>query len=196
MVIWFHPFQSILVHWFLECQRSLLPSPVWLLSICLDSWTWHSRFLCNIVLYSIRLFFHHQTHPQLSTISSLAQPCYSFWSYFFALPQYHTGHLLTWGAHLSCHIFLSFHTVHGVLEARILKWFATPFSNGPCFVRTLKHDLSILDGPPSMTHSSIELYKTGIHVFILVSFLWWCFLFWRPLDWSSCFFFLPSDGWR
>ena len=49
---------------------------------------------------------------------------------------------------------------------------------------------------PSMTHSSIELYKTGIHVIILVSFLWWCFLFWRPLDWTSCFFFLPSDGWK
>ena len=29
----------------------------------------------------------------------------------------------------------SFHTVHGVLKARILKWFATPFSNGPCFIR-------------------------------------------------------------
>ena len=23
-----------------------------------------SRFLCNIVFYSIRLYFHHQTHPQ------------------------------------------------------------------------------------------------------------------------------------
>ena len=28
-----------------------------------------------------------------------------------------------------------FHTVHGVLKARILKWFAIPFSSGPCFVR-------------------------------------------------------------
>ena len=26
-----HPFQSISVHWFLECRHSLLPSPVWLL---------------------------------------------------------------------------------------------------------------------------------------------------------------------
>ena len=33
-----------------------------------------------------------------------------------------------------CHIFLPFHTVHGVLKARILKWFAIPFSSGPCFV--------------------------------------------------------------
>ena len=29
--------------------------------------------------------------------------------------------------------FLSFHTIHGVLKARIVKWFATPFSSGPHF---------------------------------------------------------------
>jgi len=34
----------------------------------------------------------------------------------------------------SVYIFLPFHTVHGVLKARILKWFAIPFSSGPCFV--------------------------------------------------------------
>ena len=34
-----------------------------------------------------------------------------------------------------CPIFLSFHTVHGVFKARILKWFAIPFSSGPRFVR-------------------------------------------------------------
>ena len=39
------------------------------------------------------------------------------------------------------------HTVHGVLEARILKWFAILFSSGPCSVRTLHHDPSILSGP-------------------------------------------------
>ena len=31
-------------------------------------------------------------------------------------------------------MFLPFYTVHGVLKARILKWFAIPFSSGPCFV--------------------------------------------------------------
>ena len=46
-----------------------------------------------------------------------------------------------------CHIFLPFHTVHAVLQARILKWFAIPFSSGPHFVRTLHHDPSILGGP-------------------------------------------------
>ena len=44
-------------------------------------------------------------------------------------------------------IFLPFHTVHGVLKARTLKWFAIPFSRGPCFVRTLRHDPTILGGP-------------------------------------------------
>ena len=31
-----------------------------------------------------------------------------------------------------CAMFLCFHTVHRVLKARILKWFAIPFSSGPC----------------------------------------------------------------
>ena len=46
-----------------------------------------------------------------------------------------------------CPIFLPFHTVHGVLKARMLKWFAIPFSSGPCFVKALHQDPSILGGP-------------------------------------------------
>ena len=42
------------------------------------------------------------------------------------------------------YIFLSFHAVHGVLKARILKWVAIPYSSGPHFVRTLHHDPSAL----------------------------------------------------
>ena len=61
--------------------------------------------------------------------------------------------------HLGCTHFLAalntaavnmgafFHTVHGVLKARILKWFAIPFSSGPHFVRTLHYDPSVLGGP-------------------------------------------------
>ena len=44
-------------------------------------------------------------------------------------------------------IILHFHTVHGVLKARILKWFAIPFSSGLHSVRPLHHDPSILGGP-------------------------------------------------
>ena len=51
-----------------------------------------------------------------------------------------------------CPIFLPFHTVHGHLKARMLKWFAIPFSSRPHFVRTLHRDPSILVGP--MCHGS------------------------------------------
>ena len=66
-----------------------------------------------------------------------------------------------------CHIFLPFHTVHGVLKARMLKWFAIPFSSGPCFTRTRHHDPSILGGPICMAHSFIELDKVVTHVISL-----------------------------
>jgi len=46
-----------------------------------------------------------------------------------------------------CHIFLPFHTVHVVLNTRILKWFAIPFSSGPRFVRIFQHDPPILGDP-------------------------------------------------
>ena len=66
-----------------------------------------------------------------------------------------------------CHIFLPFHTVHEVLKARIPKWFAIPFSSGPCFVLTLYHDPPmVLHG---MAHSFIELDKAVIHV----GLPWW-----------------------
>ena len=46
-----------------------------------------------------------------------------------------------------CPIFLPFHSVHGVLKARLLKWLAISFSSGPRFVRTVHYDPSILGGP-------------------------------------------------
>ena len=43
-------------------------------------------------------------------------------------------------------IILAFYTIHGVLKARILKWFAIPFSSGSHSVRPLHHDLTVLGG--------------------------------------------------
>ena len=48
-------------------------------------------------------------------------------------------------------IILPFHTVHGVLMARKLKWFAIPFSSGPHSARPLHHDPPILGCPAGMT---------------------------------------------
>ena len=103
-----------------------------------------------------------------------------------------------WEFIFQCHIFFTFHTVHEVLKARMLKWFAIPFSMDhwsfirtlikliKSFIRMLHQDLW---SEPSvalqaMAHSFLELEKAVIHVIILVSFLW--------LRFSFC---LPSDGW-
>ena len=40
-----------------------------------------------------------------------------------------------WEFHFQYPIILPFHTLHGVLKARILKWFAIPSSSGPHSVR-------------------------------------------------------------
>ena len=45
------------------------------------------------------------------------------------------------------HMFLSFYTIHEVLMASILGWFAIPPSSGSCFVRTLHYVPSILGSP-------------------------------------------------
>ena len=53
---------------------------------------------------------------------------------------------------------MPFHTVHGVLKARKLKWFAIPFSSGPHSVRPLHHDPPILGGPHMAWLSFIVLH--------------------------------------
>ena len=53
--------------------------------------------------------------------------------------------------------FLPFHTVHGVLSGRILKWVAISSSSGPYLVRTLHYETSVLVALHSKTHSFIEL---------------------------------------
>ena len=70
-----------------------------------------------------------------------------------------------------CPIILPFHTVHGVLRARMLKWL--PF---PCPVDHSLSDLSTMTCPSwvalhGMAHSFTELDKSVVHVIRLVSFL-------------------------
>ena len=74
-------------------------------------------------------------------------------------------------------IILPFHTVHGVLKARILKWFALPFSSGPHSVRPLHHDLPVLGGPTR--------HSCDPSVIRLTSFLWLWFQCVCPLMPSS-----------
>jgi len=60
-------------------------------------------------------------------------------------------------------VFLPFHTVHGVLKARIMKWFAIPFSSGAHFVRTLHHGPSVLGGPCSKEEEKYPLPVYSSH---------------------------------
>ena len=55
---------------------------------------------------------------------------------------------------IKCYISLPFHTVHGVLKARMLKWFFISFSSGLHFVITLHPSWVAIHG---MAHSFIEL---------------------------------------
>ena len=149
VVIWvkFTHSSPFLVQWFPECWRSLLPSPIWPLPICLDSWTWHSKFLYSIALYSIWPCFQNQSHPQLDVVFALASSLHFFRVISPLISSSILGTYRSGGFIFQCPIFLPFHTVHGVLKARILRWFAIPFSSGPHFVRTLHHDPSVLGGP-------------------------------------------------
>ena len=58
------------------------------------------------------------------------------------------------GLNFWCHIFLPFHTLRGVLQARILEWVAIYSSSGPCFIRSpqkLK--------PPNSPYTLIRMTK-------------------------------------
>ena len=62
-------------------------------------------------------------------------------------------------------------SVHGILKARVLKWFAIPFSSALHFAR-----LSTITRPSwvalhRMAHSFTELDKVVVHLIRLVSFL-------------------------
>ena len=57
----------------------------------------------------------------------------------------------------------TFHTVHGRLKARMLKWFAIPFSSGQRFVRTLHTTRRSWMAPQGMAHNFTELDEAVIH---------------------------------
>ena len=90
--------------------------------------------------------------------------------------------------HLSVSYLFAFHTVHGVLKARILKWFSIPFSSGPHSVRPLHHDLSILGGPT--LHGFHWVRQAVICLIGLASCLWLQFQSVCPLMPSLCAYHL------
>ena len=156
MVIWVkftHSSPSSQFTDFLECRCSLLSSPLW------PQETW-SNFQFALIhgpnipgSYAILLFtalnlasitspIHNRVlillwlHPFI--LSGIISPLISS----NILGTYQSGEFI-----FQCPIFFPFYTVHGVLKARILKWFTIPFSSGPHSVRPLHHDPTVLGGP-------------------------------------------------
>ena len=100
-------------------------------------------------------FLQHQTLLS-SPVTSTTGCCFCFGSIssFFLELFLHSSLVAYWAptdlgssSFSIIHTFLPFHTIHGILKARILKWFAILFSSGPRFIRTLHHDPSILGSP-------------------------------------------------
>ena len=63
-----------------------------------------------------------------------------------------------------CPIFLPFHTVHGVVIARILKWFAIPFSSGPHFIRTLHQKSLRRNGVAMIVNKRVQNAELGCNL--------------------------------
>ena len=94
-------------------------------------------FPCNIALTawdftSITIHIHNWALFLLWLHLFILSGVISLLSLNSILVTYQSGEFI-----FQCPIFLPFHTVHGVLKARILNWFAIAFYSGPCFVRTL-----------------------------------------------------------
>ena len=117
-----HPFQSISVCWFLKCQHSLLPSPVWHFQFTLVHGPNIPGSSCAILLF---------TALDLASITShiYNRVLFFLWLHLFVLsgvisPLISSSIFGTYGPGeviFQCPIFLLFHTVHGVLKARKLK---------------------------------------------------------------------------
>ena len=133
----FHHFQFALIHGpNIPCSYAILLFTAWNPA----SFTSH---IPNWVLFLLWL------HPFI--LSGVISPLISS----SILGTYQPGEFI-----FQCPISLPFHTAHGVLKARILKWFAIPFSSGPHSVRPLHHDPSVLGGPTR--HGLVSLSYTRL----------------------------------
>ena len=147
LVIWIKFTHScpFLIHLFLTCWYSLLPSPAWPCPYTLI----HGltvQVLCKTVLYSIRLYFHHQTYPKLASLP--LWPSHLILSGAIsklpsALPQQKSrGCLLICGAHLLVSNIFAFYSLMGFSQQKY--WSGWPF---PPPVDNILSELSTMSHP-------------------------------------------------
>ena len=111
-----------------------------------------------------------------SSVTSTTGCCFCFWLHLFILSGVISPLISSsiWGTYqpgefiFQCPIFLPFHTVHGVLKARIKKWFAIP-----SLVGHLLSELSTMPVCLGWPYRAclIVFIEAVVHVIRLVSFL-------------------------
>ena len=172
MVIWvkFTHSISILAHWFLKCQCSLLASPVWPLPIYLDSHTNHSRFL------PILFFIASDSTSIPSHIHNWVLFCFGAIPSFFLELFLHWSPVAYWAptnlgsSSFSVLSFCLFILFMGF--SRQEYWSGLPF---PSPVDHVLSELFTMTHPSwvalhNLAHSFIELDKAVIQVISLVPF--------------------------
>ena len=129
-------------------------------------------FLCNIVLYSTELYFHHQVLSDLGIVSALAQPLRSAWSYFLFFSSSILDAYWHEGSMFQCHIFLPFILFMGFSRQECKSGLPFP-SPVNCILSEIFTMICwswvALHG---MALNFIQFYKAVIHVIILVNFLY------------------------
>ena len=174
----------MLVRWFLECQRSLLPSLVWPLPMCLI----HGPDIPGS--YAILLFTASDLLLSPVTSTSTGGYCFCFGS----IPSFFLEFFLRWSpvaywaptdpgsspfSILSFYLFIMF-----MGFSRQEYWSGLPF---PSPVDHILSELSTMThlswvALQGIAHSFIELDKAVVRVIRLVSFLWLWFSFCLPSD--------------
>ena len=118
-----------------------MPSPVWFFDLTFPA-SYAVLFFTALDFTSITSHIHNWVLLLLWLSPVIASGAISPLFSSSILGTYWPGEFI-----FQCPIFLPFHTLHGVLKARIMKWLDIPFSSGPCFIRTLHHAPSVLDSP-------------------------------------------------
>ena len=142
------------------------------LTMCNLPWFMYLRFQAPMqhCSFIIRLYFHHQTHPQLSIVSALAQPHYSLWSYLIfpssILDTYWPG-----GLSSSVISFLLFMLFVGFLRQKY--WSGLPFPSPVDHVLPYSSLLCMWSFWLAFCDYVFVLEAVGLYFLLLLSVIWW-----------------------
>ena len=116
------------------------------------------QVLWNIALYSIGLYFHYQSHPQLGIVFALALFLHSSWSYSPQISRSILGTYRPVEFIFHCPIFLSFLTVHGGSQDKNTEvvWHSFPSDH-------VLSELSTMVCPCVALHSMADSGCTSLH---------------------------------